>query len=187
MIYDWIHWYVNEYLWVLVHIGHYNRSTGGINEIIRWKCHWSDQVSHRFDLYRLNVSRKLLSYFSFFYCVLTGIFCLLLFRVALFILSVRFNGGCLGGDGKPTRILWPNLITDSRSENTYYADRWWIWNYNSFPKLCFIFFCGADVETFRSSVHSSSFVLRLRHPPARSTYIHSPASYNIFTRPIYIT
>jgi len=37
--------------------------------------------------------------------VLNGIYCLLLFRVALFILSARLNGGCLGGDAKPTRAV----------------------------------------------------------------------------------
>lgn len=57
-------------------------------------------------IYRLkSATRNLFSCFSVFYCVLTGIYCLLLFRVALFILSVRFNGGCLGGDAKPTRAV----------------------------------------------------------------------------------
>lgn len=82
---------------------------------------------------------------------------------------------------------WPNLI--SRSANVYCADRWWARNYNSFPKLCFFFFSGADVETFRSSVLSSSFVLRLRHPPAPHKPLHtiySPARlYNIFTRLVH--
>lgn len=130
------------------------------------------------------LKRKLFSCFSFFYCLLTGIFCLLLFRVALLILSVCFNGGCLGGDGKPTHILWPNLITDSRSENTYWADRWWIRNYsNSFPKLCFFLLWNRRGNF--PLVSSLELFCSAPPPPARPLHI-SPASYNIFTRPIYI-
>lgn len=54
-------------------------------------------------IYRLkSIARNL------FGCVICFIACYqahIGFFYSVFILSVRFNGGCLGGDGKPTRAV----------------------------------------------------------------------------------
>lgn len=110
-----------------------------------------------------------------FNCSLTGMDCLLLSSVALFILWVRFNGGSLGGDGKPTRKcdrMYPRTVAQKTCITLTDKGEEIITRF--FYMVCVL--CVSQQWNFPLVRSLESFVLRLLHPPAPHSYslIYSP-------------